>query len=50
MPLSFKQSKKSSKVAEEDKVPITQKIAYAAGGVAQGIQDRFDVSVRTLTP
>jgi len=32
-------------VSEKDRVPLKQKIAYAAGGLAEGIQDRFDNSV-----
>lgn len=35
----------TSQVAPEDRVSLKQKIAYAAGGVAEGIQDRFDNGV-----
>ncbi|MGC9452770.1 MAG: MFS transporter [Oceanipulchritudo sp.] len=37
--------RKAPQVAPEDRVPLRKRIAYGAGGLATGIQDRFDNGV-----
>jgi GPH family glycoside/pentoside/hexuronide:cation symporter len=40
-----KAPRKQAVIAKADKVPLRKKIAYGAGGLAAGIQDRFDNGV-----